>query len=251
MKFFLTICISLLSIIATAQSSVKDNTNNGQMKRMVFKKWNDWSGYNKFVAWIYWSIFHRSYKRGGDLRPYRIDGPYAQNYASLTLQNITDGKIMDITNEAYKTHVATYENMSGGILDIPYSLYFEKKFNALTTQVTDIVSKIKDNYAAAYGYINNNISYKDYLEFLDIEKDRINNIHQSFVDKGERIRAYIAIKVELEKRNAAILTVVYKILQVSKIPTADNIIRIQKSANPPVINADKDIVKDILKHYKF
>lgn len=221
------------------------------MKRMVFKKWNDWSGYNKLVAWIYWSIIQRSYKRGGDKRPYRLNGPFEQNYASLVLQDQTDGKIMDLTNEAYKTHVATYENMSGGAFDLPYTLYFEKKFNTLTSAVTNVVDKIKTHNNLGYDFIVNNMPYKDYLEFLDIEKDRISNIHQSYVDKGERIKAYIEIKTELENRNAAILSIVYNLLQVSKIPTSSNVTQIQKSANPPVLNSDKAIVKDILKNYKF
>jgi hypothetical protein len=251
MKYIPIFCLLLVSSVGVSQSLVKDNTNNGQMKRMVFKKWDDWSGYNKLVALIYWSIIHRSYKRGGDKRPYRLDGPFAQNYASLSLQANTDGQIMDLTNEAYKTHVATYENMSGGALDLPYSLYFEKKFNELFSQATDIVATINTHNSLAYSYLQNNLSYKDYLEFLEIEKDRISNIHQSFVDKGERIKAYLDIKAELQKRNAAILPIIYNILHFSKIPTTTTVSQIQKSSNPPVFNTDKAIIKDILQHYKF
>lgn len=251
MKFPLTVSLVLCSVIAFGQSTVKDNTNNGQMKRMVFKKWNDWSGYNKLVAWLYWSIIHNSYKKGGDKRPYRLDGPFEQNYASLYLQDQTDGKILDITNESYKTHVATYENMSGGTFDISYSLYFQHTFEVLTAQVTAIVDAIKTNNPSAYRLITNNLPYKDYLEFLDIEKDRINTIHAAYVDKGERIKAYLEIKNELKRRNNAILDIVYNTLQVSKIPTTEQVTQILKSSHPPVFNNDKAIIKGILEHYKF
>jgi hypothetical protein len=248
--FFCTISSYLLS----AQTIAKDDTNNGQMKRMVFQKWDDWSGYNKLVALIYWNIIHKKYKNGDDLRPYKLGGQFEQNYASLTLQEEDDHKIMDTANKTMETHVATYVSMAGGTLDIPYAIYFQNKFNKITTIVTSIVEQqIKSNDPVAYSLIQSSTDYENYLEFLVVQKDRIQNIHNAYLDKGERIGSYIDIQTAIEAANKVIEKKITAIYALSKIPTIE---QVQNSVSTKNIaansqGADAAAVNNISKNWKF
>jgi hypothetical protein len=242
------------SYLLSAQTIAKDDTNNGQMKRMVFQQWDDWSGYNQLVALIYWNIIHKKYKNGDDLRPYMLGGQFEQNYASLTLQEQDDQKIMDTANKTMETHAATYISMTGGTLDIPYAIYFQNKFNAITTVVTRVVEQqIRTNDPVAYSLIQSSTDYENYLEFLVVENDRIQNIHNAYLDKGERIQSYIDIQTAIEDANKVIEKKITAIYALSKIPTIN---QVQNSVSPQNIAAssvgsDANIVNNILKNWNF
>jgi hypothetical protein len=248
--FFCTISSYLLS----AQTIAKDDTNNGQMKRMVFQTWDDWSGYNQLVALIYWNIIHKKYKNGDDLRPYKLGGQFEENYASLTLQEEDDHKIMDTANKAMETHVATYVSMAGGTLDVPYAIYFQNKFNKITTIVTSIVEQqMKSNDPVAYSLIQSSTDYENYLEFLVVENDRIQNIHNAYLDKGARIQSYIDIQTAIEAANKVIEKKITAIYALSKIPTVD---QVQNSVSPKNIannseRSDAATINNILKNWNF
>ncbi|MBS1666685.1 MAG: hypothetical protein JST58_04840 [Bacteroidetes bacterium] len=253
-KIIITLLFSIDTYLLFAQTIAKDDTNNGQMKRMVYKKWDDWSGYNQLVALIYWDIIHEKYKNGGDLRPYKLGGQFEQNYASLTLQEENDHKIMDTANKTVETHVATYTSMAGGALDIPYSIYFKNKFHKLTTEVTDVVEQqIKTNAPVAYGLIQGSTDYENYLEFLVIENDRIQNIHHAYLDKGERIQSYIDIQTAIEAANKVIEKKITAIFALSKIPTIQEVQ--SSSATKSMANNTKAFdaasVNNILKNWNF
>jgi hypothetical protein len=221
---------------------------------MVFQKWNDWSGYNKLVALIYWNIIHKKYKNGGDLRPYKLGGQFEQNYASLSLQEEDDHKIMDTANKTMETHVATYLSMAGGSLDIPYAIYFENKFKSITSVVTDVVEQqIKKNDPTAYSLIQTSTDYENYLEFLVVENDRIQNIHNAYLDKGARIQSYIDIQTAMEAANKAIEKKITAIYALAKIPTIN---QVQNSASIKSIAGqspanDAAAVNNILKNWNF
>ena len=64
-----------------------------------------------------------------------LGGKFEQNYASLTLHEEDDHKIMDTANKTMENlHVAAYISMAGGTLDIPYTIYFKNKFNSITSR---------------------------------------------------------------------------------------------------------------------
>ena len=245
---------AFFSYLLSAQTIAKDDTNNGQMKRMVFQKWDDWSGYNNLVALIYWNFIHKKYKNGGDLRPYKMGGQFEQNYASLTLQEEDDHKIMDTVNKTMETHVATYVSMTGGTLDVPYAIYFKNKFNTITTVVTSVVERdIKTNDPVAYSLIQSSTDYENYLEFLVVENDRIQNIHNAYMDKGERIGSYIDIQTAIEAANKMIEKKITAIFALSKIPTID---QVQNSVSPKNIatnsqRSDEATINNILKNWNF
>ena len=253
-KIIAVCCLAVASSSPYAQTVAKDDTNNGQMKRMVYKKWDDWSGYNELVALIYWDIVHEKYKNGGDFRPYKTGGQFEQNYASLTLQEQDDHKIMDTANKTMETHVATYTSMAGGSLDIPYSLYFKNKFSRITTEVTSVVEQqIKTNAPVAYSLIQSSTDYENYLEFLVVENDRIQSIHNAYLDKGERIQSYIDIQTAIEAANKAIEKKITAIFALSKIPTIG---QVQSSFSTKSIGSNAQIsdaaaVNNILKNWNF
>ena len=253
-KLIASFLLGISTYMLSAQTIAKDDTNNGQMKRMVFQKWDDWSGYNQLVALIYWDIIHEKYKNGGDLRPYKTGGQFEQNYASLTLQEQNDHKIMDTANKTMETHVATYTSMAGGALDIPYSIYFQNKFSKLTTEVTNVVEQqIKTNAPVAYSLIQSSTDYENYLEFLVVENDRIQSIHNAYLDKGERIQSYIDIQTAIEAANKAIEKKITAIYALSKIPTIG---QVQSSSSTKSIGSNAQIsdaaaVNNILKNWNF
>jgi hypothetical protein len=255
MKTVLTIALLLTQFaFLSAQTIAKDDTNNGQMKRMVFEKWDDWSGYNKLVALIYWNIIHKKYKNGSDLRPYKLGGQFEENYAALTLQEINDRKIRDTAEQTMKTHVATYTSMAGGALDLPYALYFKNKFDALTIEVTQVIEQqVKIHDPAAYQLIQTSTDYENYLELLVVEKDRIEQIHQALLDKGERIHAYIDIQTLLAATNKNIENKLMAIAALAKIPTVQ---QLESSPSPKIIAArvhysDATAINQMLKTWNF
>jgi hypothetical protein len=253
-KIILFFFFAFTGFTLSAQIIAKDDTNNGQMKRMVFQKWDDWSGYNSLVALIYWNFIHKKYKNGGDLRPYKLGGQFEQNYASLTLQEENDHKIMDTANKTMETHIATYVSMAGGSLDVPYAIYFKHKFNKITTEVTSVVEQqVKSNDAVAYSLIQSSTDYENYLEFLVVENDRIQNIHYAYLDKGERIQSYIELQTAIEAANKVIEKKITAIFALSKIPTIQ---QVQSSSSTKSIAttaqiSDAAAVNNILKNWNF
>src|SRR4051794_1081454 len=121
MKNTFLILFIFSSYTGIGQTPVKDNANNGQAKRMVSQQWDDWqptpeTGWfgipKNLEGWFYWRVLHNGYYKGEDSRPYRPDGPFTQNYASLMLQEKDDAHIRDSVQKVMETNLATYVNMS-------------------------------------------------------------------------------------------------------------------------------------------
>lgn len=255
----ISLAVSLFSIqTLVAQTPVKDNANNGQAKRMVSQQWDDWqptpeTGWlgipKNLEGWFYWRVLHKSYYKGEDSRPYRPDGPFIQNYASLTLQEKDDAHIMDSAQKVMETNLATYLNMSGGAADVAWSMYFGKQFDELTSEIPTRLLSISNKYPVAASKMANNSHYQEYLEYLEIQKDKLQTIHNSFVDRGERIVAYLEIQKQLQQRNKVMHRMISNYIQLTKLPTAEKIEETRKKK--PVTTNDSEIVKKILTNFKF
>lgn len=264
MKKFIAVLFSFLIFFiaetteAQSLTPVVDNANNGQLKRMVSIQWNDWQptpdvnwlGIPKNLAgYIYWRILHRSYWRGEDSRPIRADGPFLQNYTSLFAQEMQDKKISDTTQAIMETNAATYLNMSGGSLDIPYTLFFRDKFNLVFNSIAEQLSIIQQHYPSVFNEMVVTENFQEFLEYLDIAQDRIENIHQSFLDKGKRITTYLEILRELEYKKNVITKYISQYTFIATLPKQKEINAVGSQAIPP--NNDAQIVRKILQTHKF
>lgn len=236
---------------------VQDKPNNGQLKRMVFIKWDDWEPSTKTILGIplnakgfaFWRVLNNKYYTGEDRRPYRLDGgPFIKNYADLNIQERSDKKITDTTEKIRNTHAATFMNMSGGTADIAYSLYFKKKFESVFDAFDNWASGMRLEYPTAYDACMKSAYFKKFHEYLDITKDRVKANHEAFVDKGVRIEAYINIYKELDEKYKVISKYMAGQVQLSKLPTQK---QLKQSRDIPVFNKDKEIVKHLLGTYKF
>ena len=250
---FLFFSILLLTAIHSAKaqtiSVVKDDGLNGQLKRMVWIKWNDWSP-KGWRGWIFWQVSHRKYRHGSDKRPYKVGGKFDQDYAQLMLQKQQEENIEKLTKEEAKRDEATYLSQSGGVLDIPYQTYFKGVFKKLLSEVDDFADKLAINNPEAYVKFYNDTYVKYYREeFLPMQTDRISIINTGLAPRGERIIAYMEVQKKLEQTNDQLfrigklynkLTTLNKAKQVpvNTLITTDSI-------------TDKQIVTDILSSIKF
>lgn len=269
MKKILILFISLLTVhLSHSQTAVTDKANDGQLKRMIAIQWDDWQPDpgthsfwfveipNNLEGYIYWRWLHPDYYFGEDRRPYRTSGPFSENYASLILQSQNDKAIADTSNAVMQTNMATYINMSGGDLDVTYSMYFQDQFDKLNKDLTNFLGSISNTDPGAYDYIFSSQQFQDYVEYAEQINDRISAIHNAFVDKGDRINAYLEIIKEWTKKNTyfkktfALLKGQYDEKQAAKdIQPFVATYKIISNVNIPA--ADKHHVKTILKNFRF
>lgn len=243
--------------IAQTVTPVQDKANNGQLKRMVFNEWNDWQptpntnwlGFPKDpIGWVYWRVLHHAYWKGEDKRPWKTGGQFQPNYLSLLEQKELDKKMVDTTNAMMETNLATALSMSGGIADLPYQLYFEDKFAGLFQDVTNHYEALQTKHPASFNLMMNSPNGKKYIEFLDVEKDRIETIHQLFVDRGSRMVSYFKIVNELQPACEEIKNYIRSYMLVAELPPPQ---KIQQPAKPKISDAtDAQIVRELLKTWK-
>lgn len=260
-SIFFTARIFLLTGIANTsycQTPATDPSNTGQLKRMVYDDWNDWQPDpgthffgiipNNVLGFFWWRIVNPGYYRGDDKRPYKPDGPFVQNTASLSVQKGTEGNIADSNEAINNTALATYINMNGGAADIPYLVYFKKQFANLAAAGMDFVQDLSIKNPRAYSRLIISKVYADYVERLDIQTSRIKTIHEAFVEKGARVLAYLEIKKQMEFQNEVLGHYVKNYLSAMTIPDSREI----KAAGGTIHSKnDAEIVKNILSTFKF
>lgn len=204
----LSLLIAFVPFLSSAQMMVvEDRANTGQLKRMVHQQWDDWQpdpgtnflGFPKDLeGFIYWRILHQRYYQGEDLRPYRSGGPFVQQYASLSQQELADRDIRDSAEAVSKTQLNTHLQMSGSELDLAYRLYFGQKFQSMCSQIESDRLLFATRYPQAYAALERSRSHQASTEALDILQDRITQVHEAYMDKGKRIEAYMSILQELD-----------------------------------------------------
>jgi hypothetical protein len=160
-------------------------------------------------------------------------GTFEQNYTSLALQEKDDQQIRDSMQKVMETSVATYVNMSGGAADVAWSMYFGKQFNQLLKEIPTRQLSIANKYPVAANKMSANRHYKEYLEYLDLTKDRLNAIHNSFIDKGDRIVTYLEIQKDLKHHNEVMNNMINDYIRITKLPTTMKCRRQRK--RPPFI----------------
>lgn len=247
---------SLVVINIYSQQVVTDHANEGQLKRMVYEQWDDWKptpdtwfGIPKNLeGWTWWRLIYPGYYHGEDRRPFRVNGPFAANTASLTVQTGIDAAIQDTTNAVNNTNLATFTNMSGGALDVPYEMYFKKEFSKLTSVSLNYILKLLASNKLAYTRLVASKVYSDYMENLDIQTSRIETIHNSFVEKGARILAYLDVKKQLGFSNEVLQNYVRNYLPAMSLPDTKAILNSPQKQKP---TNDALIIKNIMSTYKF
>ena len=257
--FLIVITVLLFHNFLTGQTvtPVQDKANNGQLKRMVFNQWNDWQPTpntnwlgipENLIGWTYWRVIHHAYWKGEDKRPWKTGGQFQQNYVSLLAQKDLDKKMVDTTNAMMETNLATALSMSGGVADLPYQLYFENKFADLYQDVTNYYEALQTKYPASFTQMMNSANGKRYIEFLDVEKNRIATIHGLFVDRGSRMVSYFKILNELHPACEEIKNYLRSYMLLAELPPPQ---KIQQSVKPKISDSiDERVVRELLKNWK-
>ena len=260
LRLHITVIIVLFStnfLLGQTITPVQDKANNGQLKRMVFNQWDDWQptpetnwlGIPKDpIGWAYWRVLHHAYWKGEDERPWKTGGQFQQNYLSLLAQKDLDKKMVDTTNAMMETNLATALSMSGGVADIPYELYFKNKFDDLYKDVMTYFQALQIKYPASFNEMMNSQNGKKYVEFLDVEKDRIEAIHGLFVDRGSRMVSYFKILSELQPAIEVIKNYVHSYMLLAALPPPE---KIQQPKRPTIADStDAKIVRELLNNWK-
>lgn len=260
LRIQITVILFLCStnfVLGQTISRVQDKANNGQLKRMVFSQWDDWQptpetnwlGIPKNpVGWAYWRVLHHAYWKGEDKRPWKTGGQFQQNYMALLAQKDLDAKMVDTTTAIMKANLATALSMSGGEADIPYQLYFKKKFDDLYQDVMNYFKALQTKDPKSYNEMISSPNGKKYLEFLEVEQDRIVTIHGLFVDRGSRMMSYFNILSELQPACEQIKNYVHSYML---LPTSPPPAKIKQTMKPNIKTTnDAEIVRELLKNWK-
>ena len=258
-RLYLVIIFLLSSwkIVFAQITIVQDKANNGQLKRMVFNQWDDWQpdpstnwlGIPKNpIGWAYWRVLHHDYWNGEDKRPWKTGGQFQQNYLSLLAQKNLDQKMVDTTNAMMETNLATALSMNGGVADIPYQLYFKSKFDDLYQDVMTYFQALQTKYPASFNQMMNSQNGKKYVEFLDVEKDRIETIHELFVDRGSRMVSYFKILSKLQPACEEIKNYVHSYMLLAALPPPEKIQQPKRSTITD--STDAKIVRELLNNWK-
>lgn len=262
MIMYSRILIALILFLPTtlfAQATiVEDRANKGQLKRMVYEQWDDWQpspetnwlGFPvNLQGFIYWRILHNAYYNGEDLRPWRPDGPFMQQYASLALQEKHDQQIADSMEAVLRTNLSTHIQMSGEDLDIAYRIFFGPKFTALFTEIETDIAEFSVMYPEVFQKISAAKSFQDFREILDIARDDISQVHAAYMDKGKRIEAYLELLHQLEKRQLWINKYLGQYALLSRFPTHEQAERTRKQLEKSYLPNDARIVRQILEKF--
>jgi hypothetical protein len=257
-RILITLMLLLPATLFAQATVVEDRANVGQLKRMVYEQWDDWQpspetnwlGFPVNLAgFIYWRILHNAYYTGEDLRPWRADGPFMQDYGSLALQEQHDQQIADSMEAVLRTQMSTHVQMSGGELDIAYRIFFGPKFSALFDQMDTDIASFAGLYPDVFSTISATKSFRDFLEMLDITQDDISQVHAAYMDKGKRIEAYLGILHQLEKRQLWLNKYLGQYALLSRFPTHDQAERTRKQIQKSYSPNDARIVREILEKF--
>ena len=237
---------------------VEDRANTGQLKRMVHAQWDDWQP-DPSTNWLglprdlegflFWRVLHNRYYNGEDLRPYRTGGPFAQQYASLSMQAQADRDIRDSTEAVMKTHLSTHVQMSGSELDIAYRLYYGRKFESVFTQLERDRILFSQKHPEAWRTLSASRRHQEFIEHCEIIGDRIDQVHEAYMDKGKRIEAYMSILTELETLQQKMGAWMTQQALLARFPTPEQAERTRKEILANRKPDDSRIVKDILSKF--
>jgi hypothetical protein len=251
--------ILLLPLCSHAQVLVvEDRANTGQLKRMVHEQWDDWQpdpGTNwlglprDLEGFLYWRVLHNRYYSGDDLRPFSTDGPFARQYASLSLQQQAGRDIRDSTEAIMQTQLSTHLQMSGSELDIAYRLYYGPKFDAIFSQLEQDPVHFLSKFPRAAQAMAGSRQFQLLTERKEILRDRIDQVHAAYMDKGKRIEAYMALHRELEQLQQRMGAWLSQQALLARFPTSGQQESIRKEIRTAYAPNDARIVKDILSKF--
>jgi hypothetical protein len=128
-------------------------------------------------------------------------------------------------------------------------LFFKDKFNSIFNSIAEQLSIIQQHYPSVFNEMVVTENFQEFLEYLDITQDRIENIHQSFLDKGKRITTYLEILRDLEYKKNVITKYISQYTFIATLPKQKEINAAGNQAIPP--NNDAQIIRKILQTHKF
>ncbi|AYD49035.1 hypothetical protein [Arachidicoccus soli] len=250
-------CTCLLASYSLAQTVVQDKANNGQLKRMVYSQWNDWQptpdlhwyGLPKNMAgWTYWRVLHHNYWSGTDRRPYKTGGVFQQNYISELAQQSVDKKLNDTVNAMMQIYLSTDMNMTGGALDLPYEAYFGNKFAGIFKEIDHYKDALSKLSLSMYNQMLGSPAGKNYFQTLDILKERINTVHNLYVDKGDRMIDYFKILDDLQPLCEKVKAFISAYIHVAQLPAPEKVEHYPASGLD--FKSDEAIMRALLKNWQ-
>ena len=256
---FLSFCLLCLDIQAQTVKVVRDDANLGQYKRMVYEQWDYWSpdpGTNWLglpkdpYGWFFWKVLHASYYNGEDKRPYKAGGPFGQNLALVNVQVRDDNRIADSLKKVADGELKTYTSMLGGAGDLSYEVYFKDVFEENRMYILNRANQYRAKFPVAVAKFLDNGFVKDYFIYLEQTLDRINIVHGTLMDRGERLLKYMQIEKELEIQKDKMESLLLEYVHAThRKPRQDELRSLRTSV--PKFDSDKKIVEHILKTHKF
>lgn len=244
--------------IGQVVTPVQDPGLLGQYKRMVFKQWNDWQpdptttwlGWPKNPeGWLFWRVLNRKYFKGKDLRHMKPGGVFYQHYGAVIEQGVKDENIKDTAYVTMKQSIATDINMTGGDADMPWNIYFKKKFEGLFKQVSDAFNYVQLHYPSQYSQMMQENNTMQLIRYFDITKGRIQAIHHAFVDRGERMNDYFSILKVLEPKVDLALAYCKVNIRYANVPSPKQILSVDTAA-VNIHSNDAAVVKEILMKWR-
>jgi len=237
---------------------VTDRPNTGQLRRMVFERWDDWQpdpGTNwlglprDWEGFLYWRILHGPYYRGEDRRPFAPGGPFPAEYAGLLLQEQADRSLRDSTGAVARDALSTHGQRSGGEADMPWRLYFGARFQSLEAEMDRCLQALALRHPDRWAGWLDSRAYRSLSESRDVLSDQIRQTHEAYLDAGRRMEAYLPLLTEWERLRDRYLAWAAQQALVARLPAPprpDSLRRQLHSARPP---NDKAIVQDILRRF--
>lgn len=242
---YLFIAFFLITLNGFAQRRVYDERNTYQRERMVFVRWNKFKP-DGLISQAYW-LLHPGYKKK-DKRPLGPVGPYLQHEGLLQAQDNQDEQYRLYTDTIANNHLVEDVNSEGGVLDVPYSFYYEGEFkklqqakdNVLLNQPPDVLTYLLKNKLLDW--------YNTERAVLD---DRINNIHNSYMDRGARILAYQRIQADYTKLTDSFTKVVMLAKNTVHAPVKPDSYKTDPLPKNKLAKTDAMIADEILRYFKF
>ncbi|RZJ92807.1 MAG: hypothetical protein EOO20_00390 [Chryseobacterium sp.] len=191
-----------------AQRTIRDRHITNQQERMVFKQWSrsrftPTSGFlglnpNYLLTWAW----HPNYP-DNDLRPLGHIGPQSQRLALAAAMQQTDNVYKLHADTLSNTAISEAVNYSAAFskADPLWQLYYRHELGSLLDQQDEMLFDGIPLKEAEY-LVRTGV-YQWYRDETAIQRERLEGVMETTIDRGSRIMAYHRMMLEYRKLNAS------------------------------------------------
>ena len=240
----ITCCLFFEKLHAQTQSEGK--ANNYQDARLDFQLWSNfrptiyffWGG-----SWDWWfDTFYSDYKAVDHRDIAGANMPLTYNIALATAQLIPEDTIYKRSIAMRNMQTAEQANNTGGVLDLPYSIYYQNKFKTINDNLLTFFALQPKN---VQDYCLTNGMFTSYLTDKAVIDDRVQTIHAAMMGKASRIISYEGIQKDYQNLANRLCTLM-KIINKQQNPIVTLGTTIQGMSN----KTDKEIISTIVHNFK-